>query len=443
MKTHIKSTISRVTALSLMGLTAFLFAGQSLAQNTEFRFHNVDDSTVKIAFWNNAFYDKARAQDIVFEKIAKLALQQGKNYFELVEPKVSTDYVATNKDKSGSTPGDVMKTKINEPPKADRQWSKTGTIVYPRYFFTTQVTLHNAPPVKSANKVYSARNVVMRHQRIEKSFASVKADKQKSSTSAQTGAQSGKGEQQKQARPEVSDIVADWSDKSYNHIQKKEWVAAIRTASAAINLNSKFDIPYVNRATAYIQHGYKNKAETDVDTALALNPNNALAINMKGYLAQEKGANEEAMRFYTKACQRSLEIGCTNYQELAGFRPDDPKGQSAYYLQQSANALDKNRWSEAVEWATRALEVDPDNYKAYANRAGALAEAGRAKEALLDADQAIALNPDFGPGYHNRGHAYKIIGNMRDAALEFEIGCGLGIKESCVEFKNINSVAKK
>jgi tetratricopeptide (TPR) repeat protein len=279
----------------------------------------------------------------------------------------------------------------------------------------------------------------MRHQRIEKPFNSVKADVQRSSTSGQ----SGNGEQQKQDRPEVSDVVADWTDKSYNHIQKKEWVDAIRTASAAINLNAKFDIPYVNRATAYIQHGYKDKAETDIDTALALNPNNALATNMKGYLAQEKGAQEEAMRFYTKACQNKLDIACANYQELAGFRPDDPKGQSAFYLQESANALDKNRWNEAVEWATRAIEVDPENYKAYSNRAGALAEAGRAKEALLDADQAIALNPDFGPGYHNRGHAYKIIGNMRDAALEFEIGCGLGVKESCVEFKNINSVAKK
>jgi tetratricopeptide (TPR) repeat protein len=439
MTAHIKSIFSRFSALTLASVSLFLFTGQSLAQNTEFRYHNVDDQNAKVAFWNNAFYDKARAQDIVFEKIAKLALEQGKNYFELVEPKVSTDFVATNKDHDASS-DNVMKTKIGEPPKATREWSKSGTIVFPRYFFTTQVKFHEAPPVGSASKVYSARNVVLRHQYIEKPFTPVKSNKQ--STASSSSDKSGSGEQTSEGQSEKNPVVAEWTNKSYQHLQKKEWVDAIRTASAAINLDANFDIAYVNRATAYIQHGYKEKAMTDIDTALALNPDNALAINMKGFLAQEKGANDEAMRFYSKACTKNLEIGCTNYQEIAGFRPDDKKGQADYFLNQSANALEKNRWTEAVDWASRAIEVDPDNYKAYANRAGALAEAGRAKEALLDADQAIALNPDFGPGYHNRGHAYKIIGNTRDAALEFEIGCGLGVKESCVEFKNINSVAK-
>ena len=440
MKAHIKSIYSKVSALTLLGLSAALISGQSLAQNTEFRFNNIDADNVKVAFWNNAFYDKSRAQDIVFEKIAKLALQQGKKYFELVEPTVSTDFVATSKDSTADTSGTV-KTKIGAPPSATREWSKSGTIVFPRYFFTTNVKFYDAPPVRKAgSKVYSARNVVMRHQYIERPFQSVKSNKQQMASGG--NGQSGTGEEVSQDSS-VSDAVADWTNKSYEHLQKKEWVDAIRTASAAINLNKDFDIPYVNRATAYIQHGYKDKAMTDIDTALALNPNNALAINMKGFLAQEKGNKDEAMRFYSKACHGDLEIGCTNYQELAGFRPDKPKEQADYYLNQSADALEKNRWDDAIEWATRAIEVDPDNYKAYANRAGALAEAGRAKEALLDADQAIALNPDFGPGYHNRGHAYKIIGNLRAAALEFEIGCGLGIKESCVEFNNINSVAKK
>jgi len=443
MKAHIKSIFSRVTALTLVSASVFLFAGQSLAQNTEFRYHNVDDSSVKVAFWNNAYYDKSRAQDIVFEKIAKLAMQEGKHYFELVEPKVSTDYVASSKDHDDSADGNMMKTKISEPPQSTREWSKNGTIVYPRYFFTAQVKMYDTAPAQSTNKVYNARNVVLRHQFIEKPFVSVKSKDQQSKMASSTSSKSGNGEQASDDQPNVAPEVAEWTNKSYQHLQKQDWVAAIRTASAAINLDSKFDIPYVNRATAYIQHGYKEKAMTDIDTALALNPGNALAINMKGYLAQEKGSNEDAMRFYSKACSNKLEIACANYQEIAGFRPDDIKGQTDYFLNQSANALEKNRWAEAIDWASRAIEVDPENYKAYANRAGALAEAGRAKEALLDADQAIALNPDFGPGYHNRGHAYKIIGNLRDAALEFEIGCGLGVKESCVEFKNINSVATK
>jgi tetratricopeptide (TPR) repeat protein len=226
-------------------------------------------------------------------------------------------------------------------------------------------------------------------------------------------------------------------------LQKNDWIEAIRTASAAINLDPNFDIPYVNRATAYIQHGYKDKAQSDIDTALALNPDNALAINMHGYLLQDKGSTQDAMSFYRKACGMKLEIGCSNFKEVAGFRPDNPMEETNYYLDKSAEAMEKNRWSEVIEWSTKAIEADPENYKAYSNRAGALAEEKRAKEALLDADMAIALNPNFGPAYHNRGHAYQIMGNARDAALEFEIGCSLGIKDSCTEFNNLNSVAKK
>ena len=438
MKTLIKSITLKVVAISLIA-----FAGQSTAQNTEFRFQLVDDQTVKVGFWNNAYYSKDRAQDIAFDKIAKMVLKQGATYFELVQPRVATDYVATSSAEGQNTSGEVVKTMVDEPSRQNRNWDNSGTIVFPRYFFTTQVKLHKTQPQAAPNKVYNARYVVMRLQRIEKPFYTVTRAEADATMASAGEAQRGTGAISSASKIEVSDKVAEWTNQSYQHLQKDQWVDAIRTASAAINLNPNFDIPYVNRATAYIKHGYKHKAHTDVDTALALNPNNALAINMKGYLLQDKGSLNEAMRFYEKACGKKLDIGCENFKEFAGYRPDDKTEEANYYLQQSAAAMDKNRWDEVIEWASKAIDADPENYRAYANRAGALAESGRAKEALLDADQAIALNPDFGPGYHNRGHAYKVIGNMRDAALEFEIGCSLGVKDSCVEFKNINSVAKK
>jgi tetratricopeptide (TPR) repeat protein len=438
MKTHAKSMILSVVAGALL-----VFAGQSAANNTEFRYQTIDEQTVKVGFWNNAYYSKDRAQEIVFDKIAHLALQQGASHFELVQPQVVTDFVATSSQEP-NTAGEVVKTMVNAPSRADRTWDENGTIVFPRYFFTTQVKLHKTAPQDSPNKVYNARSVTQRYQKLAQPFKSVTRSKVDSPTATVSAehAQRGNGAEMTEGG-NVSDKVVEWTNKSYQHLQKQEWVDAIRTASAAINLNPNFDIPYVNRATAYIQHGYKDKAQTDVDTALALNPNNALAINMQGYLLHEKGATENAMGFYEKACNKQLEIGCTNFKEVAGFRPDNKAEESNFYLEKSAEAMAKNRWNEVIQWSTRAIEADPENYKAYANRAGALAEEKRAKEALLDADQAIALNPNFGPAFHNRGHAYKIMGNARDAALEFEIACSLGVKESCTEFNALSSVAKK
>lgn len=441
MKIHTKTALSAFAMLMLACLS-----GQSMAQNTEFRYQKLGDNSVKVGFWNNAYYTKDRAQELVFEKIASLAINEGARYFALNDPKVSTDYVASGSQGNDSS-GEVVKTMISAPPKARNGWKEPGVIIFPRYFFTTQVTLYDAPPQAALSKVYNAKMVLNRQQLLEQTFRSVKSNAAAVQSSAAgreyTSLNNKDGSTSMINTEGLSDAVIQWTNKSYRHLQSKQWVEAIRTASAAINLNHDFDIPYVNRATAYIQHGYQDKASTDVDTALALNPDNALAINMKGYLVQEKGATDEAMRYYSKACSKNLDIGCSNFKELAGFPPNDKTAEANFYLDQSKLAMDKNRWKEVIDWSTKAIDADPSNFKAFANRAGALAETGHPKEALLDADQAISLNPDFGPGYHNRGYAYKILGNERDAALEFEIGCKLGVSESCEEFKNINSVAKK
>lgn len=442
MKIHTKTAISTVAVLLLACVS-----GQSMAQKTEFRYQQLDNQTIKVGFWNNAYYTKDRAQQLVFEKIATLALNQGNGYFELMQPQVSTDYVAAATQDGQQADGEIVKTMVS-PSKRKRRWQDPGVIVFPRYFFSTQVKFYKRPPNNAANKVYNAKMVVTRYQQLATPFISVKRNTSAaSSTNNQDGAMANAmandgSVTQIDNTANLSPEVVEWTNKSYQHLQNEQYVEAIRTASAAINLNKDFDIPYVNRATAYIKHGYEDKAFSDLDTALALNPDNALAINMKGYLSQQRGATDAALRYYSKACSEKLEIGCSNFKELAGFRPDNPQEETNFYLNKSKAALDKNRWKEAIEWSTKAINADPNNYKAYANRAGALAEAGRAKEALLDADQAIALNPDFGPAYHNRGHAYKIMGDQRDAALEFEIACKMGVDESCQEFKNINSVAK-
>ncbi|HEY5603619.1 MAG TPA: tetratricopeptide repeat protein [Gammaproteobacteria bacterium] len=437
MKNHTKSMILKMAVFSLV-----IFAGQSAANNTEFLYQKIDQQTVKVGFWNNAYYSKERAQDMVFDKIAQMALQQGATHFELLQPQVATDYVATSSNQEKNASGEVVKTMISAPSRQNRQWDEAGTIIFPRYFFTAQVKLHKTALPQSPNKVYNAKSVVAQQQRLVEPFKSVTRAEAETQAAAASGSQHGAGAQSTEGVT-ATPKVAEWTNKSYQHLQKSEWVEAIRTASAAINLSPNFDIPYVNRATAYIQHGYKDKAQTDIDTALALNPDNALAINMHGYLLQEKGSTQDAMSFYQKACGKKLEIGCSNFKEVAGFRPDNTMEETNYYLNKSEEAMAKNRWKEVIEWASKAIEADPENYKAYSNRAGALAEDKRAGEALLDADQAIALNPNFGPAYHNRGHAYKIMGNLRDAALEFEIGCSLGIKDSCAEFKGVSAVAKK
>ena len=122
MKIHAKSMILKMVAFSLV-----VFAGQSAANNTEFRYEVVDEQTVKVGFWNNAFYSKERAQEIVFDKIAQLVLHQGATHFELVQPRVATEFVATTNTENQGVSGKVVKTMVSAPNRQDRNWDENGT----------------------------------------------------------------------------------------------------------------------------------------------------------------------------------------------------------------------------------------------------------------------------------------------------------------------------
>lgn len=104
-------------------------------------------------------------------------------------------------------------------------------------------------------------------------------------------------------------------------------------------------------------------------------------------------------------------------------------------------ALQANKFKEAVEAYTEAIQLDGTNHILYSNRSAAYAKDGNYARALEDAEKTIALKPDWAKGYSRKGSALAYLGNYDDSIQTYEEGLKLDptnqqIMEALREVKN-------
>ena len=68
-------------------------------------------------------------------------------------------------------------------------------------------------------------------------------------------------------------------------------------------------------------------------------------------------------------------------------------------------ALQAGNPSEAIEFYTKAINLDGANHVYFSNRSAAYLKKGDAHNALEDAVSCLGLNPEFAKGYSRKGAA--------------------------------------
>ena len=107
------------------------------------------------------------------------------------------------------------------------------------------------------------------------------------------------------------------------------------------------------------------------------------------------------------------------------------KGLSATDWFEKGYAYSKaNKYQNAVNAYTRAIELNPKYAWAYSNRGFAYANLGNLNQAIADFTRAIELNPNFALAYSNRGVAYHRLGNLQQAFNDYKIAARLGDKSA-------------
>lgn len=78
------------------------------------------------------------------------------------------------------------------------------------------------------------------------------------------------------------------------------------------------------------------------------------------------------------------------------------------------------RPGEALQYATRATELDPELAAGWVNRAWACLGTGQYQEALASAEQGLALDPHHAMGWNNAGAALMWLGRYAAAIAKFD-----------------------
>jgi predicted negative regulator of RcsB-dependent stress response len=123
--------------------------------------------------------------------------------------------------------------------------------------------------------------------------------------------------------------------------------------------------------------------------------------------------------------------------QQVGIEATDPQAVIQAVINQ-INAVNEAALSEAETWFTqgvyqqetgnleealasydKALELRPDLYGIWFNRANALSDLQRLEEALASYDKALEFKPDLYEGWYNRGNALYNLGRMDEATASY------------------------
>ena len=157
---------------------------------------------------------------------------------------------------------------------------------------------------------------------------------------------------------------------------------------------------YYLRGTAYqAKHRYR-LAITDLDKAVALDPNNPTFRMQKGLSLLSAGNFAKAIPDF--AAVLSVEPG--NAGALIG------RARALFHL---------NRHKEALGDLDAAIAQERDNALLYRLKGDVLSSSGSYEEAVKAYDKAIELTPNYAVAYNNRGTALAHLGRNREAVSDY------------------------
>ena len=84
--------------------------------------------------------------------------------------------------------------------------------------------------------------------------------------------------------------------------------------------------------------------------------------------------------------------------------------------------MQANKLSEAIEFYTKAINLDGANHVYFSNRSAAYLSQGDAQNALDDANSCLGLKPDFAKGYSRKGAALHSLKRYNDSISAYEEG---------------------
>lgn len=201
-----------------------------------------------------------------------------------------------------------------------------------------------------------------------------------------------------------------------------------------LSKNDRVTEALINRGIAYKNAGKTDLALADLNKAIDLDGNNALACFNRGIIFEDAKKYDLALADYNRSVdldpgfaqaynnRGNLFSGAGRYdQALADFNKAiklEPHFSQAYNNRGSLYA-NSGKFDLALADFNKAVEFNPGNPKAYSNRGNVLASMKKYDEAVADFSKAISLNPGYPQAYYNRATILALVKKYDLAIADF------------------------
>lgn len=211
------------------------------------------------------------------------------------------------------------------------------------------------------------------------------------------------------------------------YLRERNPKAAVENFNKALSLEPGNSTALTGRAAANMDLKNYAQAAADAREALRFDPNDpaAQAISKLAHDSYGQGFNPKAAAFAktadaaatdkTAAPSQFNQVGGGSADPLKGLNPTNGSAlQASAYARQAMRDLGVGDLKAAVQSATRAVDLDPNNAGALGLRAFAEARSGRYEEALRDAVAALTLDPNNALAHNARARALNSMGMFRE-----------------------------
>ena len=232
------------------------------------------------------------------------------------------------------------------------------------------------------------------------------------------------------ATPLGTDITDPNFIKGVEAYQAKKYNDVIALMSAAIDTNPNLAPPHRYRGMAHWYLGDCAGALPDIEEALSINPNYATAWADHGLLEVCLGDKEQGYQDYQKALSIDPSLSKVHVNMGVDYYKmgDYEKALEEYNLSIAIDPLRAVSWSgksetlgklgrfqECIDNATQGLEIHPEEYLLYSDRANCESDLKDHVAALKDFDIYIAHNQNDPEAWYNMGIAQYKSGDSQSA----------------------------
>ncbi len=219
--------------------------------------------------------------------------------------------------------------------------------------------------------------------------------------------------------------AAAYANRGIAELKSSDWDRAIADFNRALQVDPKLAPAYANRGLARARKGDLDGAIGDYNRALQLDPKNAKAYYNRGNAKREKheliayggvevfSPNHEVST--AKVENADLQSAIADFNRALQLDPENAKA----YDNRGIAKLERGDLVGAIADFNRALQFDPKLAPAYETRGVAKAQKGDLDGAIADCDRALELNPKLAGAYVDRGSAKLLKADADRAIADF------------------------